>query len=236
MQGSASKLACTRRSTLNSQPTVQGRPIAQQQPYTDLRPWFTSLHDLEPPLDWTEFFQNERPVELDVGCGRGLFVVTASEANPDINYVGVEIDFREGRRGAARLKKREQKNARVLGGCARQFLTKYVPPASLDGVHVYFPDPWWKRKHRRRRIFDDEFVDLASAALKPNGLLHSWTDVPDYFEVIDALMHHHPDFESLPTPEERPAEHDMDYRTSYERKKRKAGFPIHRGCWRRKDT
>lgn len=205
----------------------------QQNPPVDLSPWFQTLGDLEPPLDWREFFGNDNLVEVDVGCGRGLFLVTAGAANSDVNYVGVEINYREGRRAAQRLKKRDSQNARVLGGDVKLAFDKYFPPESLAAVHVYFPDPWWKRRHRRRRVFNDEFVDRVHRGLLAGGELHSWTDVGEYFEVIVALMNHDPRFENLPTPEEKTPEHDMDYRTSFERKKRQAGETIYRGRWRK---
>ena len=201
---------------------------------TDLRPWFIAVHDLPEEIQWSEFWGNDQPVELDVGCGRGLFLFNASLNNPQTNYLGLELDFKEGRRSAKRLKKREAANARVAGGDAAIVLRKHIQPATVDAVHVYFPDPWWRKKHRRRRIFTDAFVDLCSRVLKPGGHLHSWTDVPDYFDIIQALMDHHDDFETLPPPEERPPEHDMDYQTSFERKKRKEGFPIFRGLWQKK--
>lgn len=201
---------------------------------TDLRPWFIAIHDLPDEIPWSEFWGNDQPVELDVGCGRGLFLFNASLNNPQTNYLGLELDFKEGRRSAKRLKKREAANARVAGGDAAIVLRKHIQPATVDAVHVYFPDPWWRKKHRRRRIFTDAFVDLCSRVLKPGGHLHSWTDVPDYFDIIQALMDHHDDFETLPPPRERPPEHDMDYQTSFERKKRKEGFPIFRGLWQKK--
>ena len=77
-------------------------------------------------------------------------------------------------------------------------------------------------------------ADLCSQILKPGVPLHSWTDVEEYFGVISALMDHHADFESESPPDESAPQHDMDYRTSFERKKRQAGFPIYRGCWRRR--
>lgn len=215
-------------------PASETDTIAQQlPPGEDLRPWFQTVADLPLPFCWQEFFGNDNPVEIDVGCGRGLFTVNASESLPDRNFCGVELDFREGRRGAKRLKKREQPNARVLGGDVHQFFDKYVPAHSASAVHVYFPDPWWKRKHRRRRVFSDEFADRLARVVEQGGLVHSWTDVEEYFGVIKALMDHHPLFEQLPPPTQREAAHDMDYQTSYERKKRKAGLPIYRGGWQR---
>ncbi len=206
----------------------------RREPPVDLRPYFLTLQDVACPLDWPSFFANDNPVELDVGCGRGLFLVTASTAHPDTNYLGIELDYKEGRRGARRLWKRSQPNARVLGGDARPALAKYIPPASVAAVHVYFPDPWWKRKHKRRRLFTDEFVDLVAGVLRPGGLLHSWTDVEDYFAVIRALVDHHPAFEPLVPPSERAPANDLDYQTSFERKKRQLGATIYRGLWRKR--
>lgn len=207
-------------------------------PPTDLKPFFLTLTDVDAEydgaLDWPKFFGNDRPVELDIGSGRGLHLVTAGEARPGTNFLGIEIDYREGRRAARRLQKREMHHVRVLGGDANLALSKYITPHTVDAVHVYFPDPWWKRKHRSRRIFNDRFVALCSQVLKPGGLLHSWTDVEEYFHDIEALMNHHEDFVTLPPPAEKSPEHDMDYRTSYERKKRKLGLPIYRGQWQRK--
>jgi tRNA (guanine-N7-)-methyltransferase len=206
----------------------------RREPPVDLKPFFLTLDDVEDDLDWQTFFGNENPVELDVGCGRGLFLFNASTTHPETNYLGIELDYKEGRRAARRLWKRKQPNARVLGGDARIALSKLIRPESVAAVHVYFPDPWWKRKHKRRRLFTDEFVDLACGVLKPGGLLHSWTDVEDYFGVIGALMDHHAAFEALPPPAERTAEHDLDYQTSFERRKRQIGSTIYRGQWRKR--
>jgi tRNA (guanine-N7-)-methyltransferase len=206
-------------------------------PALDLNPWFRTLDDVfeqDGKLDWPAIFGNDNPVELDVGCGRGLFVTTASTARPEVNFLGIELDYKEARRGARRLAVRKSPNARLYGGDVFLALTKLIAPDSLSAIHVYFPDPWWKRKHRRRRVFSDRFADLAAGLLIPGGLLHSWTDVGEYFEVISALMNHHAEFETLPPPEERAPDHDMDYHTSFERKKRKLGMPIYRGLWRRK--
>ena len=205
----------------------------------DLRPYFLTFEDLSPflaedgCLDWPKLFGNANPVELDVGCGRGLFLVNASTTRPTTNFLGVELDFHEGRRGAKRLFKRTQPNARVIGGDANFLLDKFLRPLSLAAVHVYFPDPWWKRKHRRRRLITDKFVDRAARVLQPGGQLHMWTDVEEYFEVVAALLDHHALFAKRPPPDERLARHELDYQTGFERTRRQAGLPIHRGRWER---
>ncbi len=210
--------------------------MSHRAPYADLKPYFLTIDDVEREhegiLDWASFFGNDHPVELDIGCGRGLFLVTAGEANPDVNYLGIEIDYRQGRHGAMRLQRRQLSNVRVLGGDVLRALTELIRPHSVSAVHVYFPDPWWKRRHRPRRLFNNQFVDCCADVLQPGQLLHSWTDVEEYFGVISFLMEQHPRFETLPPPEERPATHDMDYHTSFERKARKLGKTIYRGRWR----
>ena len=205
------------------------------QPTVDLKPYFLTVNDLEGPLDWERLFGNKHRVEIDVGCGRGKFLVDAGLANPEINYLGIEIDYHEGRRGAGRLKKRAMPNVRVLGGDVRIVFDEFVPPASVSAVHVYFPDPWWKRRHRRRRVFNDGLAAQMAAILQPGGLVHSWTDVEEYFGVISALMNHHPHFKPLELPEQKEPEHDLDYLTGYDRKRQQAGEEIFRGLWQRLD-
>lgn len=206
----------------------------QHSPREDLSPYFQTLDDLARPFDWKSFFGNDHPIEIDVGSGRGLFLIRTGLENPDTNYTGIEIDYREGRRAARRAAKREMPNVRVWGGDVHVAFNDLIPPKSVSAVHVYFPDPWWKRRHRRRRVFTDVFVDEIDRVIKPGGLVHSWSDVEEYFEIIQGLMDHDPRFETLPLPPEKSPEHDLDYQTSFDRKKRKLGMPIWRGMWRRK--
>src|SRR5690606_27062379 len=94
--------------------------IMRPAPPTDLFPYFLTIADLrlseDGKLDWAEFFGNDHPVEIDVGCGRGMFLVNSSQARPDTNFLGIEVDYKQGRHGAKRLKRRGIENARVLGG------------------------------------------------------------------------------------------------------------------------
>ncbi|MDC0274201.1 tRNA (guanine-N7)-methyltransferase, partial [Planctomycetaceae bacterium] len=129
--------------------------------------------------------------------------------------------------------KREIPNARIISGDAREILDKLIVNGSVQAVHFYFPDPWWKRRHKWRRLFTDDFADQIAEVLQMGGILHSWTDVEDYFEVISALLEHHTQFETLPRPAEQTPDHDFDYRTSFERKKRKEGETIYRGQWKK---
>jgi tRNA (guanine-N7-)-methyltransferase len=205
-----------------------------RQPPVDLKPWFIALEDLAAPIDFAEFFGNDLPVEVDVGSGRGMFLVNAGAAHPATNFLGIELDFKEGRRAARRLKKRQMPNVRVIGGDVHVLLARYLQPASVSAVHVYFPDPWWKQRHKKRRVFTDQFVSQVATVLAPGGLVHVWTDVEEYFCVMSALMDHDQRFERLPPPAEHVPQHDLDFQTSFERRKRQAGETIYRGCWQRR--
>lgn len=203
-------------------------------PLIDLRPYFIPLSEIEGSLSFPTFFGNDNPVELDIGCGRGKFLFDSTVNRPETNWLGLELDFKEGRRGAKRLMKRELPNGRVIGGDAKEFLARRIEPHSVEAAHVYFPDPWWKRRHHKRRLFTDEFADLLARVVKHDGFVHSWTDVGEYFEVISALMNHHAEFIPQTPPPEPEGKNDLDYLTSFHRRKKQAGCTIWRGLWRRK--
>jgi tRNA (guanine-N7-)-methyltransferase len=205
-------------------------------PRIDLRPHLLLPGDLpDGPIDWSRLFGNDQPVELEVGCGRGLFLLNAAMASPDRNFVGVENDIQEAKRAALRLHKRNLPNARVFGANVFDLLPKLVREQSFAAVHVYFPDPWWKRRHRKRRVFNPTFLAHVARVLQPGGWLHTWTDVEEYFAEITRLVNSHPAFVWHPPPIEREPEHDLDYHTSFERKKRKLGLTIHRARWVRSE-
>jgi tRNA (guanine-N7-)-methyltransferase len=177
-------------------------------------------------LDWCAVFGNDHPVELEVGCGKGLFLVSSSLAHPEINFVGVEIVRKYQLFAATRLAKRGLRNVRVACADARAFLRDCVPPASLRTVHVYFPDPWWKKRHHKRRVFTPEFAEQCLRVLRAGGALSAATDVQEYAVVMAAVLAGLPAFRPVPPPEPGTPAHDLDYLTNFERKFRKQGKPI----------
>jgi tRNA (guanine-N7-)-methyltransferase len=180
------------------------------------------------PLDWSAVFGNDRPVELEVGFGKGLFLITSATARPDVNFAGIEIVRKYQLFTATRLAKRELKNVRVACADARLFLRDGVPSASLQTVHVYFPDPWWKKRHHKRRVFTEEFAHQGLRILRPGGELSAATDVQEYSVVMAQTMASLPEFQPVPPPEPGSPVHDLDYLTNFERKFRKQGKPIYR--------
>jgi tRNA (guanine-N7-)-methyltransferase len=177
-------------------------------------------------------FGNDHPVELEIGSGKGLFLANAASANPGHNFFGIEMAKKYARRAAERLAKRNLSNVRVLPGDARLFMSRYAPTGSLSAVHVYFPDPWWKTRHRKRRVFAEPLVIDIERTVLPGGDLRVVTDVEEYHGVIRALMTTHPRFQIQPEPEPRTPEHEHDYLTNFERKYRIEGRPIYRAHYR----
>jgi tRNA (guanine-N7-)-methyltransferase len=178
-------------------------------------------------------FGNDHPVEIEVGFGKGLFLLSASETAPETNFLGVEIVRKYQLFTATRMARRQRRNVRLVCADARLFLRDCVAPASVQAAHVYFPDPWWKTRHHKRRVFTAEFVATCGRILKPAGRFHIATDVPDYFELMTELMAQAAGFRCLPPPAENVPVHDMDYPTNFERKFRKQGKPIHRAVYER---
>ncbi|HTU18450.1 MAG TPA: tRNA (guanosine(46)-N7)-methyltransferase TrmB [Gemmataceae bacterium] len=185
------------------------------------------------PLDWREVFGNDHPVELEVGFGKGLFLLTAAHAHPDVNFVGVEIVRKYQLFTATRLAKRGVHNVRVACADALQLLPRCVATASLQAVHVYFPDPWWKKRHHKRRIFTAEFVAECARVLRGGGQMHVATDVQEYAQVMSTVLAGQPTLHPLPPASEQEPAHDLDYLTNFERKFRKQGKTIFRMSYER---
>jgi tRNA (guanine-N7-)-methyltransferase len=158
---------------------------------------FSELDDLTPPLSWAEFFGNEHPVELEVGPGKGVFLAHAGAERPGTNFVGVELAKKYAIFSAARAVKAGLGNVRVVAGDAQKFLDAFVPDRSIEVLHVYFPDPWWKKRHRKRRVVNDRFLDRAAQVVKPGGELRVMTDVEEYFRETVDLLASRPAFEPI---------------------------------------
>lgn len=186
------------------------------------------------PLDWQQVFGNDHPVEIEVGFGKGLFLLTASQAHPETNYLGIEIDRAYQLYTATRLAKRQIPNVRLACADARMFLHDRVPDQSVQALHVYFPDPWWKKRHRKRRLFTAEFAEECVRVLKLGGRLQLATDVEEYFAEIQALLGRQAGLQMLPAPPPRQPQHDFDYLTNFERKYRQEAKAIFRAAYQKK--
>jgi tRNA (guanine-N7-)-methyltransferase len=179
------------------------------------------------------FARPELPLEVEVGSGKGLFLASASQVWPDRNFLGVEIAAKYARFAAARLAQRGRENAVVLHGDARVVFGQRLSAGSCAAVHVYFPDPWWKKRHHKRRIMNEEFVAQIERVLLPGGSLHFWTDVEDYYHMGVATLRKHTSLLGPLEVPELPAEHDLDYRTHFERRMRLHALSVWRAEFRK---
>jgi tRNA (guanine-N7-)-methyltransferase len=129
-------------------------------------------------------FGNDQPVEVEVGCGRGVFLVAAASANPERNFFGLECAGRLVDGAQAAIEKAGLRNARVLGCDARCVIKHLIGPRTVAAYHIYFPDPWWKRRHYKRRIYVGSFAEDLARTLVPDGRVYVATDVTELMTAI----------------------------------------------------
>ena len=136
------------------------------------------------PIVFSEFFGNSHPVEMEIGCGKGKFLVARANENPGTNFLGIDRISKFMNIGKARAQKRALANIRFVRAEARAFLTEAIAPGSVSLFHIYFPDPWPKRRHQMRRVFTSELLTLLHTRLVPEGLVEIATDDKDYFSAM----------------------------------------------------
>lgn len=209
------------------------RALPKIDPALDLTTHLVETTALPKPFDPIALFGRSAPLEVEVGSGKGLFLLSASGAAPERNFFGIEVAKKYARFAAARLSRADRTNARMACGDALALFREAIADSSLHAVHVYFPDPWWKKKHRRRRVLNEAFLQDVIRTLIPGGKLHFWTDVEEYFQSTLELIARLPANPAgqlqgpLAVPE-TPAEHDLDFRTHFERRTRLHELPVYR--------
>ena len=179
------------------------------------------------PLKLLELFPQAQPLEVELGCGDASFLVEYARRNPRTNFIGVE-------RLLGRIQKLDRKgrreglaNTRGVRIESAYFLQYLLPPHSAGAVHIYFPDPWPKKKHRRHRLINQEFPMLARHALVPGGTVFLRTDDADYFQQMNEVFAEAKEF----TPGETPATL-AEITTDFEREFNAQGIPTLRAAYR----
>ena len=138
-------------------------------------------------VDWAVWFDAARPVEADIGCGMGRFLLARAAANPDVQYLGLELESARVVHVDVAARRAGLDNIRLLQGDAMLSLP-LIPEGFLRAATVFFPDPWPKRRHWKRRLVQAPFIDAVHRVLAPGGLLHLATDQATYFESMLALL------------------------------------------------
>jgi tRNA (guanine-N7-)-methyltransferase len=175
-------------------------------------------------------------VELEIGPGRGWFLVERAAAEPRAALVGLEIRRKWASIVDERLAKRGLgKRARVFAEDAAHALARLSPDGSVRRVFLHFPDPWWKKKHRKRLVMQGDFLGEVARLLEPHGELFVQTDVEEraaeYAGLVDLDARFVPDGDEAGSP--RMADHGYVARSPRERRAIADGLPVHRMRWRR---
>jgi tRNA (guanine-N7-)-methyltransferase len=199
----------------------------------DPRAWFT-----DPSL----------PFEIEIGCGKGTFILEESRARPDVNLLGIEWEREYYMYSADRLRRAQARNARMLWGDATEFLRWRMPRGIVEVIHLYFSDPWPKNKHHKNRVVQDRFLGDAWRALVPGGELRIVTDHSDYWAWMEERFARWvgvtrapeippdipvPAYERLAYQKTAAAGEGELVGTNFERKYRREGRPFH-ACTLRK--
>lgn len=198
-----------------------------------------SLSEFAAPIDWEELFGNAYPVEIEVGFGKGRFLLEASKRHPQVNYIGIE----RARKYVELTRERFEKymrhfgvdkasgtfsNVRLAWTDANYFVTRYVPVASVQAYHIYFPDPWPKKRQRKRRIFrNQDFLSALTSTLQVGGRLYIATDYEAYFWEIQGRLSQ----VSALRPVAENLGPDQDIATNFEMKYTLEGRKIYRAVY-----
>ncbi len=186
---------------------------------------------------WEGIFAGDVPAPLrlvlEIGFGRGEFLLALAAADPKSAFLGVEYSAKRVLKMARRLARSELRNVRLLEARGEAVLQELLPEASLAECWINFPDPWPKKRHHRRRLIQPPFLRRLALRLRPEGLLHLATDHVGYAEAIDAALRGEPLLENVFGPEPFLREVSGRLPTAYELEWRAEGRPLHFWCYRR---
>ena len=187
------------------------------------------LEELERPLDPLRLFEGGRPdapFEVEIGSGKGSFLIAESGIRPEALFLGVERARRYWLYAADRLRRRERSNARIVRGDARETL-EALPAGSVAGLHAYFPDPWPKRRHAHRRLLiQPVFLAACERVLAPGASLRVVTDAPEYFAEIERALASRKKLDRRPYEPPASAREGELVGSNFERKYRQEGRRI----------
>jgi tRNA (guanine-N7-)-methyltransferase len=195
--------------------------------------WILDLRGLVPPLRWAEVFSVPvEAVEVELGSGKGMFLRRESAARPGVGFLGVERAGKFFELCAGRLARDGRPNVRLTRADAFDLLARWIPEAGVCALHVYFPDPWPKKRHAKRRMLSPPLFDLGARAIATGGFLSIATDVDPYFREATDFLDAHPCFARTDLPEGTAESVATNYAVKYARE----GRCLHLARYRRNAT
>ena len=203
----------------------QGRfSPAQQRAFADLMPRFGVAYAAH-PLDFDTLFGRHAPVVAEVGFGMGETTARIAAENPGTDFLGIEVHAPGVGSLLKQVAEADLRNVRIVQHDAVEVMREMVPAASLAAIHVFFPDPWPKKRHHKRRLLQPSFVSLAASRIAPGGIFHVATDWEEYAHEVLGVFSATPELENTadgfaPRPAARPE-------TKFERR----GLKLGHGVW-----
>jgi tRNA (guanine-N7-)-methyltransferase len=186
------------------------------------------LGDLDGKIDFAKIFGRSAKVNIEIGCGKATFLLNTARKHPELNFLGLEQANKYYRHSVDRIGRWRLKNVRIARAEAADFITERVADGSVSCFHIYFPDPWPKKRHHKRRFFSQANLEQLIRCLRPGGTIKLATDHSEYFEqikkLIDAQCHQLRQVEFLPAAG---ADTDEWVGTNFERKYIKEQRPIY---------
>lgn len=182
-------------------------------------------------IDWPTLFNNDHPVDVEIGCGRTHFFFDRCLNYPDRNIVGIEWKYEFMAQAEKRIIRDNIKNALALHGNAWLLVPLLFKKASISQVFVNFPDPWWKVRHKRRLVLNEVFLDALKERMKDDGFILLQTDVLELFQSYRELIEAHQGFK-LCSIDETKLIATTKAQTHREKKCLEQGMPIYRGLFR----
>ncbi len=191
---------------------------------------------IEPPaeaeiVDPPSWFESPGPFELEIGCGKGGFLLARAKARPDVRLLGIEWANKFFKFAADRMARWQLANVRVMRTDAKPFVMHQLPAASVSALHLYHPDPWPKKRHHKRRLVQDDFADAVARVLVPEGRWLIQTDHAEYFEHIRHVLSHHSAFMEVAWEDVEVETADDFAGTNFEIKYAKEGRAIYRAAY-----
>jgi len=202
----------------------QGRVSnAQRRSYDALLPRYGVTYT-PAPLDFTALFGRSAPRILEIGFGMGETTAEIAAAHPELDYLAAEVHTPGVGSLLKLIEERNLSNVRIVQHDVVEVLTNMIPAAALDGVHIFFPDPWPKKRHHKRRLIQPGFVSLLASRMKHGAHLHVATDWEDYARQVLAVLCDSPELRNTaegyaPRPAQRP-------QTKFETRGLKLGHPV----------
>lgn len=198
---------------------------AQQRAFEQLWPRF-GVDFRGRPRNLDDLFGRHAPRVLEIGFGNGDTLAWASRHDPDRDHLGIEVH----RPGVGRLMNAlaevDAGNVRIYRHDAVEVLEQELPPSSLDAIHIWFPDPWPKKRHHKRRLIQPDFIELLGRRLRPGGLLHLATDWGNYAEHMLEVMDAQPGWANRAGPGQSSERPPWRIETHFERRGRRRGHAV----------